>query len=140
MISIQKPEDVISIALHNILSQRVDDKDFYSQVHDWNKKVVFEIKPFYPLTVIFEGDAIKFQPGDAEDADMKVKLELQSMLDLAFGRLNPFFAIEEGHMEIEGLGEDSEKLMRFYNIFMVSMQKAAQERNLNYYELNKKTR
>ena len=54
--------------------------------------------------------------------------------------LNPFFAIEEGHMEIEGLGEDSEKLMRFYNIFMVSMQKAAQEPNLNYYELNKKTR
>jgi len=140
MISIQEPEDVISIAFHNILSQRVDDIEFYNQVHNWNKKIVFEIVPFYPLTVIFEGDAIKFQSGDTEDADMKVKLKLQSMLDLAFGRLNPFFAIEEGNMEIEGLGEDSEKLMKFYNIFMISMQKAAQEPNLNYFELNKKTR
>ena len=43
-------------------------------------------------------------------------------------------------MEIEGLGEDSEKIMRFYNIFVLSMQMIAQVPNVHYYELNKDTR
>jgi len=62
------------------------------------------------------------------------------MLDIANDRLNPFFAIEEGKMAIEGLGDDSEKIMRFYNIFVVSMQMVAQDPNVNYYEINKNTR
>ncbi len=140
MISIEVPEDLISIAFYNILSSRADDEEFYNFAHDWNKKVIFFLKPFYPITVIIEGDEIKFQIGEVESADMKVTIELQTMLDLAYGRENPFFAIENGLMEIEGLGNDSINLVKFYNIFMVSMQKVAKEQSLNYFELEKKTR
>lgn len=140
MISIQKPEDLISISLHNIFSYRKDDEDFYNFVHDWNKKIVLEIKPYYPLTVIFNGDEIKFKIGASDDADMIVRLHLRTMLDFAYGRENPLFGVEKGLMEMEGLGNDSELLVKFYNIFMVTMQMVAAEPNNNYYELNKKTR
>jgi putative sterol carrier protein len=140
MITIQEPEDIISIAIHNILSSRIDDKDFYKQVHNWNKKIVIEIKPFYPLTIIFEGDDIQFEMGDAKDADIRLKLELQTMLDIAYGREDPFLATQKGIMELEGLGDDSSNLVKIFNIFVVSMQKVASNPNLNYYELNKKSR
>jgi len=140
MISIQKPEDLLSIALYNIFSYRKEEKKFYKLVHNWNKKIVLDVEPFYPITVIFEGDEIKFDLNIPDNPDMKVKLNMDMMLDMAYGRVNPLFAVEEGKMEIEGLGEDSGKLVKFYNIFMVSMQKVAQEPNQNYYELNRKTR
>lgn len=140
MISIQEPEDLISIALYNVLSKRKDEKEFYKLVHDWNKKIVIYVEPFYPVTVVFEGDEISFQRGEPENPDLKVKMHINAMLDMAYERINPFFAMEEGHMEIEGLGQDSSKLVKFYNIFMVSLQRVAQEENQNYYELNKKTR
>ncbi|MHA1491463.1 MAG: SCP2 sterol-binding domain-containing protein, partial [Promethearchaeota archaeon] len=130
----------ISISLHNIFSYRKDDEDFYNLVHDWNKKIVIEIKPYYPLTVIFNGDEIKFKIGASDDADMRVKLHLNTMLDFAYGRENPIFGVEKGLMEMEGLGDDSELLVKFYNIFMVTMQMVAAEPNINYYELNKKTK
>jgi hypothetical protein len=140
MISIQEPEDIISIAIHNILSSRINDKEFYKHVHDWNKKIVIDIKEFYPLTIIFEGDKIGFKVGKIKDADIKLRLGLQSMLDIAYGREDPFLATQKGIMKLEGLGDDSENLVRFYNIFLASMQKVANQPNVNYYEIKKKTR
>lgn len=140
MISIQEPEDIISIAIHNILSPRINDKEFYDHVHNWNKKVVIEIKPFYPLTIILEGDEIRFEVGETKDADIKLKLGLQSMLDVAYGREDPILAVQKGIMELQGLGDDSENLVRFYDIFLNSMQKVANQPNINYHEINKKTR
>ena len=140
MLNIDFPDDLISLSLYNVFSSRTDDRKFIKHAKDWNKKIVLHIEPFYPVTVIFEGSDIRFERGENPDPDMKVKINVNTMLDIANDRLNPFFAIEEGKMEIEGLGEDSEKIMRFYNIFVVSMQMVAQEPNLNYYETNKNTR
>lgn len=140
MISIQKPEDLISISLHNIFSYRKNEEEFIELVSNWNKKIVIHIEPFYPLTVIFDGNMIKFEIGESDKADMKVKLNLQTMLDFAYGRENPIFGVENGLMEMEGLGNDSDLMVRFYNVFMVSMQMVAAEPNTNYFELNKKTR
>lgn len=140
MLNIEFPDDLISLSLYNVFNSRKDERRFVKYVKDWNKKIVLHIEPFYPVTVIFDGMDIKFERKEASNPDMKVKIHINTMLDIANDRLNPFYAIEEGKMEIDGLGEDSEMIMRFYNIFVVSMQMVAQEPNVNYYELNKDTR
>ncbi len=140
MLNIEFPDDLISLSLYNVFNSRKDERKFVKYVKDWNKKIVLHIEPFYPVTVIFDGMDIKFERKEVSNPDMKVKIHINTMLDIANDRLNPFYAIEEGKMEIDGLGEDSEMIMRFYNIFVVSMQMVAQEPNVNYYELNKDTR
>jgi putative sterol carrier protein len=140
MLNIEFPDDLISLSLYNVFNPRKDERRFVKYVKDWNKKIVLHIEPFYPVTVIFDGMDIKFERKEVSNPDMKVKIHINTMLDIANDRLNPFYAIEEGKMEIDGLGEDSEMIMRFYNIFVVSMQMVAQEPNVNYYELNKDTR
>jgi len=140
MLNIEFPDDLISLSLYNVFNSRKDDRKFIKYAKDWNKKIVLHIEPFYPVTVIFDGSDIRFVRKEDPEQDMKVKIHITTMLDIANDRLNPFFAIEEGKMEIDGLGEDSEKIMRFYNIFVVSMQMVAQEPNENYFELNKNTR
>ena len=140
MLNIEFPDDLISLSLYNVFISRKTDKKFIKYAKDWNNKIVLHIEPFYPVTVIFNGKNINFERGEHPEPDMKVRIHVNTMLDIANDRLNPFFAIEEGKMEIEGLGEDSEKIMRFYNIFVVSMQMVAQNPNVNYYEINKNTR
>ena len=140
MLNIEFPDDLISLSLYNVFSSRKDDKKFIKHAKDWNKKIVLHIEPFYPVTVIFNGSDIRFERKECPERDMKVKIHINTMLDIANDRLNPFFAIEEGKMEIEGLGEDSEMIMRFYNIFVASMQMVASAPNVNYFEQNKDTR
>ena len=140
MITIHQPDDLISISLYNIFNYRKNDETFIELVTDWNKKIVIHVEPFYPVTVIFEGSEISFQIGEVENADMKMKLKMDVMLDLAYGREDPFSAIGEGKLEMEGLGEDSDMIVRFYGIFMESMIAVAADPQLHYYEINENSR
>ena len=135
MINIQFPDDLISLSLYNIFSYRKNDRKFVKSVKDWNKKIVLHIEPFYPVTVIFEGTDIRFERRELEDTDMKVKININVMLDLAYGRADPFSAMGEGKIEMEGLGTDSSLIVKFYNIFMDSMMMVASDPQLHYYEL-----
>ena len=57
-IEIEIPDDLISLSLYNIFEYRKNDKKFIKSVRDWNKKIVIYIEPFYPVSVIFEGDTM----------------------------------------------------------------------------------
>lgn len=135
MIKIQFPDDLISLSLYNIFSYRKNDRKFIKSVKDWNKKIVMHVEPFYPVTVIFEGTDIRFEMGELEGADMKVKIEINTMLDLAYGREDPFSAMGEGKIVMEGLGSDSSLIVKFYNVFMDSMMIVAKDPQLHYYEV-----
>ena len=140
MINIQFPDDLISLSLYNIFSYRKNDRKFIKSVKDWNKKIVLHVEPFYPVTVIFQGTDIRFERGECEGSDMKVKIHVNTMLDLAFGRADPFSAMGEGKIIMEGLGNDSSLIVKFYNIFMDSMMIVASDPQLHYYEIKEGAR
>ncbi|MBD3254560.1 MAG: hypothetical protein GF383_05680 [Candidatus Lokiarchaeota archaeon] len=139
MISIQKPEDLISVSLYNIFSFRKTDSEFYDLVSNWNKKIVLYVKPFYELTIIFEDDSIKFQIGSTDKYHLKFIIELQTFLDLAYGRIGLVSAVASGKLKIKKkykLGT----LLRFYKIFFNSLDKVVSNPVNNYYELKTDSR
>jgi len=140
MISIQKGEDLITITLQNIFSYRKDDEDFINLVLNWNKTVLIEVDGFYPVEVIFERNEIKFKTNDFDKKiNLKVKMDIYTFLDLAFGRLNPVKAILKRKLKIKGLLKIG-TVLKFMKIFLKTMKMVASEPNNNYFELNKETR
>jgi len=140
MISIQKGEDLITITLQNILSYRKNDEDFIKLVLNWNKTVLIEVDGFYPVEVIFDGNEIKFKIDDFDKKiNLKVKMDIYTFLDLAFGRLNPIKAFLKRKLKIKGLLK-IRTLLKFMKIFLETMKMVASEPNNNYFELNKETR
>jgi putative sterol carrier protein len=140
MISIQKGEDLITITLQNILSYRKDDEDFIKLVLNWNKKVLIEVDGFYPVEVIFDRNEIKFKTKDFDKKiNLKVKMDIYTFLDLAFGRLNPVKAFLKGKLKIKGLLKIG-TVLKFMKIFLKTMKMVASDPNNNYFELNKETR
>ena len=140
MLKITQPDDLISLSLYNIFNYRIDDKKFIRSVKNWNKKIVLHIEPFYPVTVIFNGLDINFERKEVENFDLKLNININVMLDIAYGRLSPAEAIEEKKMEFIGLEKDPKLMPKFFNIFVTSMSMLAAEPNLRLYEFNKETR
>lgn len=134
------PDDLISLSLYNIFNYRKNDKKFIRSVKNWNKKIVLHIEPFYPITVIFAGMNIRFERRELADFDLKLKINIDVMLDIAYGRLAPTKAIEEKKMDLIGLEKDPKIMPKFFNVFVTSMNMVAEEPNLKYYELDKDTR
>jgi putative sterol carrier protein len=135
MLNIEMPDDLISLSLYNIFNYRKNDRKFNKHAKNWNKKIVIFVEPFYPVTVIFKGDNIRFQRGEVDDFDLKMKIHLNTMLDIAYGRLSPTAAIEEQRMEMVGLEKDPKIMPKFFNIFVTSMNMVASDPELHYYEL-----
>ena len=132
MLSIQEPKDLISISLHKVLSYRTDEK-YYELIKDWNKKIVINVKEFYPVTVIFEGDNIKFEMGDVGKADLKVTMGVHDMLDIANGRLGAIRAALTRKIKIKGILKIG-VLLKFMKVFLKSMKLSAQDPITDYNE------
>ncbi|MHA1196424.1 MAG: SCP2 sterol-binding domain-containing protein [Promethearchaeota archaeon] len=132
MLEIEQPDDLISISLYNVLTYRKDE-EFINLVKDWNKTIVIHIIPFYPVTVIFEGNKIKFERGEVKKANLKLKLEIDAMLDMANGRLGPVGAMLKGKLRIKGMSRVG-TLLKFTKIFMKTMKMVAADPEIHFYE------
>ena len=140
MISIQKGEDLLSISLNTILSYRKNEPEFQKLVLNWNKKILIEVEDFYPIEIIFHNDKIKFKVSDIDkNLDLKIRMNIYTLLDLAYGRLGPIKAVIKRKIRIKGLLKVG-ILRKFIKIFLKSMQMVAADPINNYYELNKDTR
>ena len=135
MLNIEIPDDLISLSLYNIFNYRKNDRKFIKHAKNWNKKIIIHVEPFYPVSVIFEGENIKFMRGEVEDFDLKMKIHLNTMLDIAYGRLTPTAAIEEKRMDMIGLEKDPKIMPKFFNIFVTSMNMVASDPQLHYYKI-----
>ncbi len=140
MLSIQKGEDLLSISLNNILSFRKDEEEFINLVVDWNKNIIIEILDFYPIEVIFKSNQISFKTNNFDKKiHLKVQMDLQTLLDIAYSRISPISAVLKGKLKIKGLLKIG-TLLKFMKIFLKSLKIVAANPNLYYYEQNKKTR
>ena len=140
MILIQKGEDLLTISLNNILSYRKSDEDYIQLVRDWNKKILIEIIDFYPVEVDFEGVEIRFKVKDFNNKlDLKIKMDLYTLLDIAYRRINPIKAVLSRRLKIKGILKVG-TLLKFMKIFLTSMKMVAADPNTNYFEKNKETR
>ena len=140
MLTIQKPDDLISLTLYNIFTSRKDDKKFIKNVKNWNKKIILHIEPFYPVTVIFTGNEIKFEIGELPEPNLKVKTNINTLLDISYNRLTPIKAMDDKKMELEGLENEPKIMPKFFNIFVTSMNLVAANPNIYHYKLKENTR
>jgi len=135
MISIQETTDLLGLAIRNVLSSRKDEK-FYNLVKAWNKKIVVDVSDMYPITIIFEGENIKFERREVEDYDVKLKTDLQTLLDLAFGRIGSVSAVIKGKLKLKGILKVG-TLLKLMKVFFKPLKDVAKNPNINYFEQDK---
>ncbi|TXT65479.1 MAG: hypothetical protein BAJALOKI3v1_100050 [Promethearchaeota archaeon] len=139
MIEIQQPKDLLSVSIKNILSYR-DENELQKLIKDYNKKIIVEIENFYPSMVLFQENTISFDFGeDLGKADLKIRMSLDTLLDLAYGRLSLPKAILTRKLRIKGIYKLT-TVLRFKKIFLDTLKMVAKEPNQNYYELNQNIR
>ena len=104
-----------------------------------SRRIVIDVKEFYPVTVVFQGDTIRFEPGYDKMADLRVAMGVQTMLDVAFGRLGAIKAALLRKIKIKGMLKIG-VLLKFMKVFLKSMKMAAEDPITDYFEYEKCTK
>ena len=142
MLEFEQPEDMLGLAIKNMLDSRKNDEKFSNYVINWSKKkprkIVINVIPMYAITIVFNGNKITVERGETKKA-LKITLHVHSMLEMAYGRLGVIKATLTRKIKIKGIHRIG-TILKFMKIFLKTMKMVADEPNINYYELHKRTR
>jgi len=142
MLDIPQPEDILGLAIKNMLDYRKYDEKFSNYVMKWSKKkpkkIVVNVLPMYAVTIIFNGNKVIIERGETKKA-LKVTLHIHSMLEMSNGRLGVIKATLTRKLKIKGIHRIG-TILKFMKIFLKTMKMVAAESNVNYYEVHKHTR
>jgi len=139
MIEIQHPKDLLSVSIKNILSYRPD-SEMVELLRNYNKKIIIELENFYPLMVIIQDNHISFDFGEnVGKPDLKIKMNLNTLLGLAYKRLGLIKAVLTRRLKIKGIYK-IRTVLRFKKIFLDTLKMLAADPNQNYFEINQDTR
>ena len=138
-LEIQKADDLISISMEGILRFQEKNPKYQSLIKDWNKNIIINITDIYPVTVSFSGLSVAFNIGESANPDLKVSMSLGTLLNIANKRLNLVLAVLSGKLKIKGIFRIG-VLLKFYQIFLIPLQKISKQSNTRYFEVYKETR
>ena len=129
---------MIGQSLYAVLSFRKDEA-YYNLVKDWNKTIVIDVEGFYPVAAIFQGNTIKFDLEIPRRVNLKVTMDLDTMLDVAYKRLGAIKGALKRKIRIKGMYKPF-TILKFMKVFLKSMKMAAAQTNSNYFEVEKITK
>ena len=128
MISINQPQDILGLGIKNILSFRLDDLSYQNLVMSVNKVIVIEFRNIYAVTVFFKGEKITIEYDEHENYDLRISLDINTMVAIARGDIGPITGFLKGNLKVKKIWNIG-LLLKFIKIFIPNL-KLAGERAL----------
>ncbi len=122
------------MGIKNILGYRLEQDGFEELVKNWNKAIIVEIKDIYEVAVIFAGESITITTEIPTKFDLKFILDLETMGDIARGKIGAIKAFMQGRVKVKKLLHVG-TLLKFMKIFIPALQMAGER--ANHYKLLK---
>nr|MDO8108916.1 SCP2 sterol-binding domain-containing protein [Candidatus Sigynarchaeota archaeon] len=129
MTKMNDPQDVLGIAVRNLLNYRDSRGELEPLVAKWKKTVVIEITGIYAVSVHFNGTEIQIEPGGAAKFDLKVLMPLEMMIAIAKSEIGIMHAFMIGQLKVKKMWHIG-TLLKFVKIFIPAL-KIAGERGVN---------
>ncbi len=130
MIKINEPQDILGIGIRNLLGYRASRGELEPLVAKWERTITIELIGMYSVSVHFQGQDIRIEPGVAAGFDLKVSMSLGTMTALANGEIGPLRAFITGQVKVEKIWHLG-TLLKFLKIFIPAL-KIAGERGVHH--------
>jgi len=125
MISINQPQDILGLGIKNILSFRLDDEEYQKLVTSVNKIIVIDFRHIYAVTVVFEGEAITIEYDERENYDLKIVLDVNTMVAIARGDIGSITGFLKGKLQVKKIWNIG-LLLKFIKIFIPNLKLAGE--------------
>ena len=124
MVSIEATGDILSLGIANILQYRKDESEFTKLLENWNKVIVVEFRDIYGVTVTFNAGNIKIDY-DYDQYDLKIQLDIQTMVDLAKGDEGVIRGFLKGRIKVKKVWKVG-VLLKFIKLFIPNLKLAGE--------------
>jgi hypothetical protein len=130
MLQINDPQDILGIAVRNLLEFRASRGELESLVVNWEKTIVIEVVGMYAVSMHFQKNEIRIEPGSVAKFDLKLAMSINNMLAIADGEIGLIRLFLTGQVKLKKMWHLA-TLLRFLKIIIPAL-KIAGERGAHF--------
>ena len=84
---VNEPEDILGMALSNLLTPILSNAIILNKIKNWNRTIILEVIGLYPITLTFNNSEITIVYGEKPKYHIKISITLEALLNIAEGKL-----------------------------------------------------
>lgn len=123
---INDPQDVLGLAIKNLLTPLLLEEKFVKKVRKIKRRtIVVELEDIYPITLIFNNGDISIVYGKRPKYDLKIVITLDAFVGIAEGKVGMIGAFLKRKIRAKKLYRVF-TVLRFYKVFFPAIKAARQ--------------
>jgi len=129
---VNEPDDILGLALKNLLTPLLEDNKFVKRIKKLKKSViVIELRDIYALSLSFDNGAISINYGEPRRFKLKMIVSLDAFMKIAQGQgmIGLIGAFLKGEIKIKKIYRIF-TILKFYKIFFPAIKMANEEPSL----------
>lgn len=107
---INQPEDILGLALKNVLTPMLTKEKVLKKIKNWQRIIVVEIIGLYEITLIFDNSEITIEYGEKPKYHLKIKMTLDALIAITEGRMGLISAFLRRKLKVK-------KIYRIFTIY-----------------------
>lgn len=128
---INEPDDVLSLAVKNLLTPILEDEKFIKRIEKLkNRMIVLELEDIYAITITFNDGDITIEYGETPKYHLKIIITLDAFVGIAEGKVSLIGAFLKRKARVKKLYRLF-TVFKFYQVLFPAIKKAAEEHVLD---------
>jgi len=122
---INQPQDLLGLAIKNVLEPILEDEKILKKIEEFNKVVVMELTGLYPITITFNKGLISIDYGEKPKYDLKLIVSVDAFTGMAEGKGGLISSFLKGKIKVKKMHRIF-TLLKFKSIFFPAIEKATE--------------
>ncbi|MHA1489742.1 MAG: SCP2 sterol-binding domain-containing protein [Promethearchaeota archaeon] len=120
---INEPQDLIGLALRNLITSLIIENEFKKNINKWKRVIIVEIKDLYPVTIVFNNGEISIEYDERPKYHLKIIITLGAFIGIADGSVGLISAFLKGQIKVKKIYRIF-TILKFKNILFTALKKA----------------
>jgi hypothetical protein len=122
---INQPQDLLGLAIQNVLEPVLEDEKILKKIKKFNKVITMEFTGLYPITITFNKGLISIDYGEKPKYDVKLIISVDAFTGMAGGGGGIISSFTQGQIRIKKMYRIG-TLLKFASIFFPAIKKATE--------------
>jgi len=123
---INQPQDILGLAIKNMLEPVLEDEKILKKIKNLNKVIAMDLKDLYPISITFNKGLISIDYGEKPKYDIKLIVSFDAFTGMAEGRGGLISSFLKGKIRVKKMYRIF-TILKFASIFIPAIKKATEK-------------
>lgn len=120
---VNEPEDILGLALKNLLALRLEDEKIKKKIKNWKRTIVLEVVGMYAISLTFNNSELTIEYDEKPKYHLKISTTIEAFVGIAEGTTSMVSAFIRRKIKVKKIYRVF-TILKFYSILFPALKMA----------------